>query len=86
MYRFPSFNREEAEQDFIFENRLMRATGLSQEEAEFIPNIGNDWYEIGVVTDNGVVTTWFTDWNEARKFVMNKFPEKKWEESGWILH
>lgn len=86
MYVFPGFSKEEAEQDFILENRLMRATGVTQNEAEFIPNIGDDWYEVGVATDNGAVTTWFNSWIEARKFVMTKFPDKKWEESGWTLH
>lgn len=81
-----NFYREEVEADFEFENRLLQASGVKPEEAEFIANVGKDWFEVGVVTHNGQVKTWFTSWIEARKFVMTAMPDKNWEESGWRLH
>jgi hypothetical protein len=60
----------------------MQSAGVTQSDAEFIPNIGDDWYEVGVSIESAK-TVWFNNWQEAREFVMSEFPEKNWEESGW---
>lgn len=84
MYSTPwGMSREEIEYEFLSENRLLTASGVTEDEATFIPNIYNGGYEIGVELPRTRSEIWFQTWEEAHRYVVSKFPNKRWEESGW---